>query len=90
MFAVIAVLLVARHAPLLHEAMPQLRDLLQSEGLELSGGFVGGSADQERQQGRDDPRGTTARAAGVVAPGHTEGQPARSRAMQGHALDVFV
>lgn len=75
---------------LLHDAMPQLRDLLQSEGLELSGGFVGGSADQERQQGRDDPRGTTARAAGVVAPGHTEGQPARSRAMQGHALDVFV
>lgn len=75
---------------LLQDAMPQLRDLLRSEGLELSGGFVGGSADRERQPGRDDPRGSSRRSGTVTIPGQTDGTVAQPRAAQGHALDIFV
>lgn len=76
---------------LLNDAMPQLRELLRSEGLELSGGFVGGAADQQRQQERDHPRGQTPPDTGrVLAPGEAGGRSTRAPATQSHTLDVFV
>ncbi len=71
---------------LLLEAMPHLKELLASEGLVLSGGFVGGSAQQGGQsqgRGAQDP---AARESLAQAP-----QAAPGRAgVPGRRVDLFV
>jgi len=77
---------------LLLEAMPQLKDLLADEGLVLSGGFVGGSA---QQQG-DDRSGRHARPTADVRTGSVQVRQvpapmgAAVRSVPGAALDLFV
>jgi hypothetical protein len=75
---------------LLQDAMPQLRDLLRSEGLELSGGFVGGSSNPDSQRERSEPDGRSGRVGMVTAPGVADGPALRSVPTQPHGLDVFV
>ena len=75
---------------LLQDAMPQLRDMLRSEGLELSGGFVGGSAHQDSRRERDDPDARSGRSATVTAPGQADGGNRRAPPLRPHGLDVFV
>ncbi len=77
---------------LLAQAMPQLEELLAREGLVLSGGFVGTSAEQQaggRDGGREHPIASarTGRApeAAALAPVGT-----RARAASGGAVDLFV
>jgi len=76
---------------LLLDAMPQLKELLESEGLMLSGGFVGNSAQDGPSQGREGQRqgGRDSRrhdlpAAGQLAPA------ARMTGAPGGAIDLFV
>ena len=74
---------------LLNEAMPQLRDMLKSEGLMLSGGFVGTSA--QRDSGAQAQRRDGMREASLSAPA----DPAQARGPQrsassGRSIDVFV
>ena len=75
---------------LLQDAMPQLRDLLRSEGLELSGGFVGGSANPDSRRERSDPEGRSGRDGVVTVPGLTTGPALMPVPAQQHGLDVFV
>lgn len=75
---------------LLQDAMPQLRDLLRSEGLELAGGFVGGSAHRDAQRGQDDPNTGAEQLATIVRPGQTDGTAIRPVSTHAHALDIFV
>jgi flagellar hook-length control protein FliK len=75
---------------LLQDAMPQLRDLLRSEGLELSGGFVGGSANPDSRRERSDPEGRSGRDGVVTVPGLTSGPALMPVPAQQHGLDVFV
>lgn len=76
---------------LLLDAMPQLKELLAGEGLMLSGGFVGGSAQQGGQsQGRGDPA-PMAREALVKAPAQAAtGRTAPAPGAPGARLDLFV
>ena len=76
---------------MLQDAMPQLKDMLQSEGLRLSSGFVGTSAQQDPHARRDGaPTVRTGRVDGATAPGPT-GENARPTVVaRTHALDVFV
>jgi len=76
----------------LQDAMPQLRDLLRSEGLQLAGGFVGTSAGQREGDARGDKMGkTSGRVGSVVTSGLAAAERAdRPGASSGHALDVFV
>jgi flagellar hook-length control protein FliK len=75
---------------LLLEAMPQLKELLASEGLMLSGGFVGTSTQQGRQsQGGGAPQ-TTAREALVGAPQATPGRTGVLDVVSGGRVDLFV
>lgn len=74
---------------LLNEAMPQLRDMLKSEGLMLCGGFVGTSA--QRDSGAQAQRRDGMREASLPAPA----DPAQARGPQrtgssGSSIDVFV
>jgi flagellar hook-length control protein FliK len=75
---------------MLQDAMPQLRELLRSEGLELSGGFVGTSAQQDPQpkrDGTDTPRSRT----GVVTVAARDDTNSVQRPVgQARALDIFV
>lgn len=73
---------------LLQDAMPQLRDLLKSEGLLLAGGFVGTSDHQESQAQPRRQSGSTVRTTAVAAP--TTSQPLRLRVGQPGSVDVFV
>ena len=75
---------------LLQDAMPQLRDLLRSEGLELSGGFVGGSPNPDSRRERSEPDGRSGRVGMVTVPGVADGPALRSVPTQPHGLDVFV
>ena len=76
---------------MLQDALPQLKDMLQSEGLRLSSSFVGTSAQQDPQGRRDGSETARAGRAGVVAvPGPSGENGRRAAAAQTHALDVFV
>jgi flagellar hook-length control protein FliK len=75
---------------MLQDAMPQLREMLRSEGLELSGGFVGTSAQRDSQARRDGPNTAAGRVATIVVPDQTTTRTLQSPAMQTRALDVFV
>ncbi len=80
----------------LQDAMPQLKDLLQGEGLRLSGGFVG-TPDQGRDGVQPRPGGSsgariaTVRAEAAQAAGprsiEASGMPGRS---MGRSVDLFV
>jgi flagellar hook-length control protein FliK len=82
----------AQARKLLLDAMPQLKELLAGEGLLLSGGFVGGSAQQPAEGGAARPdrfagarSAAQARVATVAAVAPT---PVRRAA--GAAIDLFV
>lgn len=75
---------------MLQDAMPQLRELLRSEGLELSGGFVGTSAQQDSNGSRDGSDMPRAKAGAVTVRAHDEAKPGRSIVGPTRALDVFV
>lgn len=75
----------------LQEAMPQLREMLRAEGLQLAGGFVGSSAQQKdgntRRDGQDRP---SERVGSVILSGADAVRTGRTGAASAHALDVFV
>ena len=76
----------------LQEAMPQLRDMLRSEGLQLAGSFVGTSAQQGQAERDRDPAPRGGGRIGMVA---AEGVQAPATLVRGGAsatrtLDVFV
>jgi len=75
---------------LLLEAMPQLKELLASGGLMLSGGFVGTSA---QQGGQSHGRGTAQTAAREALVGTPQAVPGRAQALDGVSgarVDLFV
>lgn len=80
----------------LQDAMPQLKDLLQGEGLRLSGGFVG-TPDQGREGGQPRPGGSagariaTVRVEGPQAttPRSIDASGMAGRGM-GRSVDLFV
>ncbi len=75
---------------LLLEAMPQLKELLASEGLMLSGGFVGTSA---QQGGQAQGRATQQSAAREAPVGTPQAAPVRAQALDGVSggrVDLFV
>ena len=76
----------------LQDAMPQLRDMLHQEGLQLAGGFVGTSAQQQNEgQGRPTTdRATATRTGTVLAADGAAHQPRGHGPSASHALDVFV
>jgi len=77
---------------LLLEAMPHLKDLLAGEGLTLSGGFVGGSAQHQGDGAsarRDRFSGSRTGQESVVA-GPSAAAPSSVRATVGSAVDLFV
>ncbi|MEP6972133.1 MAG: flagellar hook-length control protein FliK, partial [Betaproteobacteria bacterium] len=74
---------------MLLDAMPQLKDLLASEGLMLSGGFVGGSTQQGAPSREREGRAAIARpAAGPARAQAATGSP--TRAATGGSVDLFV
>lgn len=75
---------------MLQDAMPQLRDMLRGEGLQLAGGFVG-TAGQQQGQTRRDADTPEAEYAGTPMAAVSDAArvgPASTRSV--HALDVFV
>ena len=75
---------------MLQDAMPQLKDMLKSEGLVLSSGFVGTSAQPDREargQAFDRPRADGAQNKPDADALARSIQPTRS---SGRAIDVFV
>lgn len=75
---------------LLQDAMPQLSAMLQSEGLLLSGGFVGSSAQQDAgaQQRRSSPQGVRSAIIGVDI--QAADQTLTLSRTPGRAVDLFV
>lgn len=75
---------------MLQDAMPHLKDMLKGEGLLLSGGFVGTSAQQEpgAQEQRNRPQGTRVSVVSVEAP--LPGMASLSSRAPGRTVDVFV
>ena len=75
---------------LLQDAMPQLRDMLEGEGLLLSGGFVGTSAQQDAgspgRRAGPQPAKTSLRIADTTE----NGQSTAVARTTGRAVDVFV
>jgi len=74
----------------LQDAMPQLREMLRSEGLALSGGFVGTSAQQDPQARRDGADAAPVRVGTVAVPGQPAERSERPSTSRTHGLDVFV
>ena len=76
---------------LLQDAMPQLSAMLKGEGLLLSGGFVGSSAQREpgAQQRKGSPQGVVRSAIIGVGTPVADRSPALSRT-PGRAVDLFV
>jgi flagellar hook-length control protein FliK len=76
---------------ILQEAMPQLRDMLRQEGLQLAGGFVNSSSQQKEGDARRDGQQRASERIGTasvsVADAVRTGRPGSASA---HALDVFV
>jgi len=76
---------------LLQEAMPQLRDMLRSEGLQLAGGFVGSSAQQKEGGARRDGQHREPERVGTVSVSAADAvRTGRAGAASTHSLDVFV
>jgi flagellar hook-length control protein FliK len=75
---------------MLQDAMPQLREMLRSGGLELSAGFVGTSADPGSQPRRDRDDEGSGGATTVNMPAPTSARTLRTSPSEAHALDVFV
>jgi|GEM_PF-2172992 len=76
---------------LLQEAMPQLRDLLRSEGLQLVGGFVGSSAQEKQGNARRDSQYREPARGGAVSVSAAEAvRTGQAGAASTHTLDVFV
>lgn len=76
---------------LLQDAMPQLRDMLRAEGLELSSGSVATSTQRDAQPGQPGPGGGgKSRAAKSMTSEFPEEKAARPVTSRVHALDVFV
>lgn len=75
---------------LLQDAMPQLRDMLKGEGLVLSGGFVGTSAqsDPGGQERRNAPPGARSRT--VALETLDRASPAVHHRSSGRTVDLFV
>lgn len=76
---------------MLLDAMPQLKELLAGEGLMLSGGFVGGSAQQDgqsRHQGGQAPGTRSGTVVSTSAP--VAGRLTPARATAGGSVDLFV
>ncbi|HQX58175.1 MAG TPA: flagellar hook-length control protein FliK [Burkholderiaceae bacterium] len=76
---------------MLLDAMPQLKELLAGEGLMLSGGFVGGSTQQDTQSRHRDGQSPGARSVTMVStPEPVTGRPAPVGATAGASVDLFV
>jgi len=83
----------AQARSLLLDAMPQLKDMLEREGLVFSGGFVGesghrGAGSQRRDEGRQDGRDGPARTGHVMAAGMAP--TGRLEGTAGASIDLFV
>ena len=83
----------AQARSLLLEAMPQLKEMLEREGLVFSGGFVGesgqkGTGSQRREEGRQDGRVASARIGHVLAAGMAPS--GRMPGTTGASIDLFV
>ena len=75
---------------MLQDAMPQLRQMLEQEGMLLSGGFVGTSARQDPgPHGRQPARAAASVKLTASVPAAGTGQALATRAA-GSTLDVFV
>lgn len=75
----------------IQEAMPQLRDMLRAEGLQLAGGFVGSSAQQKQGDAHPSGRDRASGRIGTVSVSAADAaRPARIGGASTHALDVFV
>ncbi len=77
---------------LLQDAMPHLKEMLRSEGLLLSGGFVGSSGQQRdfgQQAQSDHGKGGSARETAAVASAVARPSP-RLGQVSGRAVDLFV
>ena len=76
---------------LLLEAMPHLKELLASEGLMLSGGFVGSSAQQQggQSQGRSKPQSSAGEAL-VGAPQAAQDRARVPGGLSGSRVDLFA
>lgn len=75
---------------LLLEAMPQLKELLANEGLMLSGGFVGGSAQQGGQAQDRSGQQTAGSEALVGVPQATQDRAMSPGGVSGGRVDLFV
>jgi flagellar hook-length control protein FliK len=76
---------------LLADAMPQLKELLAGEGLMLSGGFVGTSAQQGGQsQGQSAPQSSATREPVATAPQTVQGRSVVVDGASGGRVDLFV
>ncbi len=75
---------------LLQDAMPQLKELLAGEGLMLSGGFVGGSAQQQTGARDQSGRSPLARPAVALVAVATIPVAPPVRTVPGAAVDLFV
>ncbi|MCW5630179.1 MAG: flagellar hook-length control protein FliK [Rhodoferax sp.] len=79
----------AQARKLLLDAMPQLKELLAGEGLMLSGGFVGGSA-QDASTGARPGRPAGMRTASVPVQELASGSAAPAHKVSGQSVDLFV
>ena len=76
---------------LLQDAMPQLRDMLRAEGLQLAGGFVGSSAQQKEGDARGESQHRASERMGTVSVSAADAvRTGRAGSGSTHALDVFV
>ncbi len=75
---------------LLQDSMPHLEDMLNEEGLQLSGGFVGTTAQQESGTRERNSYPTGKRTSMVAIEPPAAGPGAASGRMPGLAVDVFV
>lgn len=76
---------------ILQEAMPQLRDMLREEGLQLAGGFVNSSSQQKEGDARRDGQQRASERAGTVSVSVADAvRTGRPGSASAHALDVFV
>ena len=75
---------------LLTDAMPQLRDMLKGEGLSLSGGFVGTSAQSDPGNQEQRSLAQSARIFRAAAEPASMGRTSPVNRMPGRTVDLFV
>ena len=75
---------------LLTDAMPQLRDMLKNEGLSLSGGFVGTSAQSDPGSQEQRSQAQSARIFRAAAEPAPMGRTSPVNRMPGRTVDLFV